>query len=701
MASRFGYVGWRQNRGGEEPPSGLPQQPSWRRDRDPRRAEREQRDRDREARQQQPEAAEAPAEVVEVGSIVPKLVLGLVALYAFVFAALSVQQHHSFNTHAFDLGNMDQAVWNTANGRPFEFTNWEGGTSRLAAHVEPILLLVAQVYRFWPDATTLLVLQSVVISLGALPAFWLARRVLKSDYAAAVFAGTYLLSPALEIANLADFHAVAFSSALLLFAFWFVYRRQYPLFWLFAVLAMATKEHVPFSVFVMGLYIAFVQKNRTVGYITCGVAVVWAVVCFAIVIPAFNPAGQSPYLSRYDQLGKSPGQMVWNSLTNPFGTLGMLTEPARLDYLFSIISPTLFLSLLSPATALMMVPDLAINLLSNFVESYAGRAHYGAVIVPFVTVSAILGAGNLRRIIAVISPPAATGATLLLSTAVLLNTVVAYRNQVFLPLTDHLPEVTRHDEIAADVLKLIPADAAVSASTTLNPHLSQRRQLSLFPDIDKAEYVVVDVTASPYPIDAASQWYRLTQMVVAGGWGVVGGRDGVLVLRRGEANQAIPGEFYSFIAGNGCKGGKEANVPFGQEVRLTRYYLEPGATVHGNDPSALLHLCFQAERRPADDFIASVTVVDQAGTAKFSDRFQASILWRPSKDWEPGEVVEAVVPWLPLGQATHAELRVGLRDRAEPYDPLASLAPRDAGKNTLGIRDGGTTVALAIVTHER
>ena len=98
-----------------------------------------------------------------------------------------------------------------------------------------------------------------------------------SHHAAAVFAGSYLLSPALEIANLADFHAVAFSSALLLFAFWFVYRRQYPLFWLFALLAMATKEHVPFSVFIMGLYIAFVQKNRTVGYITCGVAAVWAI----------------------------------------------------------------------------------------------------------------------------------------------------------------------------------------------------------------------------------------------------------------------------------------------------------------------------------------------------------------------------------------------------------------------------------------
>ena len=47
------------------------------------------------------------------------------------------------------------------------------------------------------------------------------------------------------------------------------------------------------------------------------------------------------------------------------------------------------------------------------------------------------------------------------------------------------------------------------------------------------------------------------------------GRSKYYLHIRGEANQAIPGEFYSFIAGNGCKGGKEANVAFGQEVRLT------------------------------------------------------------------------------------------------------------------------------------
>ena len=55
------------------------------------------------------------------------------------FGSLSILKHERFETQAFDLGNMDQAVWNTAQGRPFHFTNWEGGQTRLAAHVAALL----------------------------------------------------------------------------------------------------------------------------------------------------------------------------------------------------------------------------------------------------------------------------------------------------------------------------------------------------------------------------------------------------------------------------------------------------------------------------------------------------------------------------------------------------------------------------------
>ena len=669
MAGRFGHMGWRQARGVDE-----------------------------EALDN-PEASEAEEQLEQEESIVPRLVLGLVLLYALVFAILSVQQHQSFQTHAFDLGNMDQAVWNTAEGRPLEFTNWEGGTNRLAAHVEPVLLLVAQVYRFWPDPATLLVLQSVVISLGALPAFWLARRVLRSDFAAAVFAGSYLLSPALEIANLADFHAVAFSSALLLYAFYFVYRRQYWGFAAFAVLAMGTKEHVPLSVFLMGLYILVVQRQRWVGGVTCAVAFVWAAIAFGVIIPHFNPQGVSPYLSRYDRLGGSPGQMVWNMVTNPGATVAILTEQTRLEYLSGILGPTLYLSLLSPATLVMTVPDFAINLLSNFTESYAGRAHYGAVLVPFVTVSAILGAGFVRRLLNMVHPAAGQAGVSLLSVAVLVSAVLSFREQVLLPLTDHLPSVTDHHAVVQGVLKLIPAEAAVSAGSTLNPHVSRRRQLSLYPDIAKAEYIVLDVTSSPYPIDVPSQWFRVQQLLRGGEWGVVTGRDGVLLLRRGEAETTIPDEFYSFLDGDNCKGGVEVGVPFGPNLRLNRYRLEPSSgRVHGNDPYAKLALCWEATGKIEDDVIAVVEIVNDEGATIYADRFQPAMLWRPASQWQYGQRIQGTVPWLPLGAEDRGELRVSVRERQAPYSPVASMAPQEDGHNTLGIRGNGR---LALTTVER
>ncbi len=672
MASRTGHIGWRQVRTiGEAPPQPAPSV-----------------------------AVAQPEEAPAGDSIVPKLVMALVALYAFVFCTLSVQQHASFQTNAFDLGNMDQAVWNTAEGRPFEFTNWEGGTSRLAAHVEPILLLVAQVYRLRPDATTLLILQSVVISLGALPAFWLARRVLRSDFAAAVFAGSYLLSPALEVANLADFHAVALSSALLLYAFWFVYRRQYLWFGLFAVLAMATKEQVPASVFLMGVYISVIQRQRAVGAVTCVVAVLWAAIALGWVIPAHNVQGVSPYLARYDQLGKTPAEMAAKVAADPSATAALLMEPAKADYVLNILSPTLFLGLLSPFTLVMTVPDFAINLFSNFSESFAGRAHYGAVIVPFVTVSAILGVGLVRRVLALASPAAAQWSVALLSVAVLGNSLLAFRHQVFLPLADHLPVVDAHDRAAEAVLKLIPAEAAVAASSTLNPHVSQRRQLSLFPDIDKADYIVLDVTSSPYPIDTASQWYRVTQLLQGGDWGVAAGRDGVLLLRRGEASTEIPNEFYSFVAGDGCAGGRDLDQAFGQAVRLVKYRLEPTGKVHGADPYVKLHLCWQVAGQPGQDFATAVSVVDETGKTISTDRFQPSLLWRPSATWQAGDHVETVASWLPLGVADKVELRVRLLDRQAPYGPLDELRPTPSGRGGLGLRDDGS-LALATVERER
>ncbi|MBI2886789.1 MAG: DUF2079 domain-containing protein [Chloroflexi bacterium] len=663
MPVTFGHIGWREARTAEvaEPP--LPQEES------------------------------SPAR--EDDTLINRFVYVAVGLYAVTFAILSVLQHESFQTNAFDLGNMDQAVWNTAQGRPLEFTNWSGGATRLAAHVEPVLFLVAPLYHLYSSPLVLLILQSVVISLGAIPAFWLGRDVLRNRFAAAVFSFSYLLSPALEIANLADFHAVAFASAFLLYAFYFAHRGRYLLFFIAAILAMATKEHVPMSVFVMGLYIALVQGRPRVGYSACVLAALWAGVAFGFVIPHFNPQGISPYLSRYDQLGKSPLGIVTTVLLDPEGTFRLLSEPAKGHYVLNLLSPTLFLPLLSPVTLAMALPDLAINLLSNFQEMFAGRAHYGSVIVPFVTVSSVLGAGLLRRVLARLHPAVASGGMTLVALLVLGTALAEFYQQVFLPLTDHLPRVTAHHQGARALMSLIPQDAAVAASSTLNPHVSQRRQLSLFPEIDKADYIFLDVTATPYPLDAASQWWRVVQLLQSGQWGVVAARDGYLLLRRGAEAGVLPEEFYTFVRAEPSAIATRLSVAFGSTVELVGYSLEPGRVLHGHDPYAKLRLFWRVQEAPTQDFLVAVSVVGEEEQTILVDRHQPTLLWYPSQRWEPGRLIEVVAPWLPLGDADRGELRVTLVEREPPYRPVVALAPQplEAAQQEL-LRNGGLSLRI-------
>ena len=69
-----------------------------------------------------------------------RLLWAAMAAYGAGFTALSALRHRAFETGRFDLGNMVQAVWSTAHGRPLEMTSLRGEqVSRLGSHVDPLL----------------------------------------------------------------------------------------------------------------------------------------------------------------------------------------------------------------------------------------------------------------------------------------------------------------------------------------------------------------------------------------------------------------------------------------------------------------------------------------------------------------------------------------------------------------------------------
>ena len=184
-------------------------------------------------------------------------VIALTIAYTVYFSALSIQRHNTFRTRASDMGQMDQALWNTLHGNLLQDTRPDGkNLPRLTDHVEPIFLVIPFAFLIYDGIETLFVLQSVAIALGALAIFWIARRKLQNDWVGVAFALMYLMFPALQAANLAEFHAVTFAPAPLLFAYHYGEERAWKRYALFSLIALAVKEDIALLVITMAIYFA-------------------------------------------------------------------------------------------------------------------------------------------------------------------------------------------------------------------------------------------------------------------------------------------------------------------------------------------------------------------------------------------------------------------------------------------------------------
>ena len=227
------------------------------------------------------------------------LLVGAVILYIFVFSTLSLARYNAFHASTFDLGIITQVVWNTAHGRWFETsidraTNTELVGSYLGNHVRPILLLLAPLYRLWPDPRLFLILQSVALGAAALLLYRIARQQTGDMRGALVVACCYLAYPALGFLNLVDFHPIALTIPLLYLAYWALLERRIRLFWVAVVLALATKEEMVVPIGTWGLVNLLDRERRRIGLGLVVLAGVWAVLGFGLIIPTFNE-GQ-PYV---------------------------------------------------------------------------------------------------------------------------------------------------------------------------------------------------------------------------------------------------------------------------------------------------------------------------------------------------------------------------------------------------------------------
>ncbi|MDW8099285.1 MAG: DUF2079 domain-containing protein [Anaerolineae bacterium] len=650
------------------------------------------------------------------------VVLALVLAYAAWFGYLAVLRHETLNSRGYDLGNVDQAIWNTAHGRILQFTNWIGKSedfrypSRLAMHFEPIYFLITPLYWLWSDVRLLLVLQAAVVASGAWAVYRLGLDELVHPWPAAMLAAAFLLYAPLQWALLDDFHAVTLVGGMIPFAFWALRRRRWGWFALLGLLIMATKEDMPLLMGMMGLYAFLWERQRAIGLGTMVAAAVWFTIAVFVVIPAYTLGGQSQYLGRYaDVLG--PGGLTLANLPMLLVAVvrGLLTWDT-VRYLVGMLWPMAFLPLAGWPALLIAAPSVALNLLSNNPTQHVLGRHYVAPIAPVVAIAAVMGIATISRLLSAIDhPPSripggsplfhfARHATGILAALTLWTSLAAQWEYGFTPLARDYdpPQLTAHHRLLARFLAQIPPNASVSTQQNLNPHLSQREQITIIPYDVSGEYLLLDVTTYPgYNYLNIHAWLK-SNVAERPGYGVVDAADGYVLLRRGAPVRPLPDAFYDFARVSSAAPQYPATVDFVRPdtrealIRFLGFDLLPR-----RDGEPFYVLYFQALQPLTHEYAVTLYLADERYQLRGATEVpQMTLVWYPTNRWRPGEIVRVVADTFTWwsGELSEFSVALGILDgtlasgrvdvwnvglRLRPQVRESQLAPRLLGEGTL------------------
>ncbi len=429
------------------------------------------------------------------------IIIILITSYTAYFSYYTILKHYTFHSTAYDLGVYMQSFWTTIHGYGFFYTSlWEG--SLFAPHFQPIVILILPLYAAFPKAETLLILQSLVLALGALPVYWIAKDKLGAK-AGVVFAGLYLFYPALHGINSFDFHPVAFAIPILLFCFYMFEKKHYKRAIVLAVLAMMCKENVALVVILMGFYWLWIERRRSIGHLDWKglprerevvyplclslLGLIWFLVAIYILIPYFNPHGGFSYFGRYE--------MALNDLL--FNIVG------KASYVGYLLAPLAFTSLLHPAI-LIGLPIFIQNLLPAYSGMYEITNQHPSLLIPWIFIASIYG---VKWLSTVLDENIRTVSRRLLWMLLLFVIVVTW---IISPSpiapNRNMPQLTSHTTTLEQAISLIPKDASVYAQNDVFPHICHRVNayftLSVLPvRIDFFQYYI-------FPASVEGRLYR-------------------------------------------------------------------------------------------------------------------------------------------------------------------------------------------------
>lgn len=415
------------------------------------------------------------------------LVGGFALWFAIFCSHYSIMQHQRMGTTAFDLGIFDNLMFNLMKGEWFrggvDVLN-EPGTNHLQFHANFLAYLFVPIYMISPRAETMLIIQAWVVGLSAVPLYLLVQHRLNNAIAAAVLSIVYLSHEALQGPVFYDFHFLTLAPFFIGWTLYFFERGwRWPLAISWVITVLLREE---MGALIGGALLTYLLMGKRPWVALVGglLGLGWLALMRFYVMPLHAAKNFDQHVGYFHAM-VAPGEhgyggVLKSMLSNPVFTLENLLEAKKLEYLLQLMVPFALLPVRSLRQLFMFVFAAMLTLgTTKYPPPISKGFQYTMFWMPLLIVaSAIYLSGWKKalphRISAAVAAIFVVGMSLGVNGGALYqqNSFTGGFRRIVFEMSEY--EVGRYEELR-ELLKLVPPEASVTATESVVPHLSNRR----------------------------------------------------------------------------------------------------------------------------------------------------------------------------------------------------------------------------------